>query len=219
MEWKKNMEKSISILAEIQNELKVPKLQMNEFGGYKYRSCGDILEAVKPICAKYGCALILTDNVEIVGDRFYVIATAKLINQDGAVIGETKAFARETVSRKGMDEAQVTGASSSYARKYALSGLFAIDDTRDADTMEAEKTEEENADTMEAEKTEKENADTMEAEKTEKENNVSAIADAINSAKTVDELMKIYNENKNLSKEILPILKNKKKELENGKAE
>ena len=193
MEWKKNMEKSISILAEIQNELKVPKLQMNEFGGYKYRSCGDILEAVKPICAKYGCALILTDNVEIVGDRFYVIATAKLINQDGAVIGETKAFARETVSRKGMDEAQVTGASSSYARKYALSGLFAIDDTRDADTMEAEKTE--------------------------NENNVSAIADAINSAKTVDELMKIYNENKNLSKEILPILKNKKKELENGKAE
>lgn len=193
MEWKKNMEKSISILAEIQNELKVPKLQMNEFGGYKYRSCGDILEAVKPICAKYGCALILTDNVEIIGDRFYVIATAKLINQDGAVIGETKAFARETVSRKGMDEAQVTGASSSYARKYALSGLFAIDDTRDADTMEAEKTE--------------------------NENNVSAIADAINSAKTVDELMKIYNENKNLSKEILPILKNKKKELENGKAE
>ncbi len=193
MEWKKNMEKSTSILAEIQNELKVPKLQMNKFGGYKYRSCGDILEAVKPICAKYGCALILTDNVEIVGDRVYVIATAKLINQDGAVIGETKAFARETVSRKGMDEAQVTGASSSYARKYALSGLFAIDDTRDADTMEAEKTE--------------------------KENNVSAIADAINSAKTVDELMKIYNENKNLSKEILPILKNKKKELENGKAE
>lgn len=193
MEWKKNMEKSINILAEIQNELKVPKRQMNEFGGYKYRSCGDILEAVKPICAKYGCALILTDNVEIIGDRFYVIATAKLINQDGAVIGETKAFARETVSRKGMDEAQVTGASSSYARKYALSGLFAIDDTRDADTMEAEKTEE--------------------------ENNVSAIADAINSAKTVDELMKIYNENKNLSKEILPILKNKKKELENGKAE
>lgn len=193
MEWKKNMEKSISILAEIQNELKVPKLQMNKFGGYKYRSCGDILEAVKPICAKYGCALILTDNVEIVGDRFYVIATAKLINQDGAVIGETKAFARETVSRKGMDEAQVTGASSSYARKYALSGLFAIDDTRDADTMEAEKTE--------------------------KENNVYAIADAINSAKTVDELMKIYNENKNLSQEILPILKNKKKELENGKAE
>lgn len=193
MEWKKNMEKSISILAEIQNELKVPKLQMNKFGGYKYRSCGDILEAVKPICAKYGCALILTDNVEIIGDRFYVIATAKLINQDGAVIGETKAFARETVSRKGMDEAQVTGASSSYARKYALSGLFAIDDTRDADTMEAEKTE--------------------------KENNVSAIADAINSAKTVDELMKIYNENKNLSTEILPILKNKKKELENGKAE
>lgn len=193
MEWKKNMEKSINILAEIQNELKVPKLQMNKFGGYKYRSCGDILEAVKPICAKYGCALILTDNVEIIGDRFYVIATAKLINQDGAVIGETKAFARETVSRKGMDEAQVTGASSSYARKYALSGLFAIDDTRDADTMEAEKTE--------------------------NENNVSAIADAINSAKTVDELMKIYNENKNLSKEILPILKNKKKELENGKAE
>lgn len=193
MEWKKNMEKSISILAEIQNELKVPKLQMNEFGGYKYRSCGDILEAVKPICAKYGCALILTDNVEIIGDRFYVIATAKLINQDGAVIGETKAFARETVARKKMDEAQITGASSSYSRKYALSGLFAIDDTRDADTMEAEKTE--------------------------KENNVSAIADAINAAKTVDELMKIYNENKNLSKEILPILKNKKKELENGKAE
>ena len=203
MEWKKNMEKSINILAEIQNELKVPKLQMNEFGGYKYRSCGDILEAVKPIYAKYGCALILTDNVEIVGDRFYVIATAKLINQDGAVIGETKAFARETVSRKKMDDAQLTGASSSYARKYALSGLFAIDDTRDADTMEAEKTE----------------ADTMEAEKTEKENNVSAIADAINSAKTVYELMKIYNENKDLSKEILPILKNKKKELENGKAE
>lgn len=123
------------ILVNIQHELKAPKNQRNSFGGYNYRSCEDILEAVKPILFKYGVAVVIEDEIVAVGNRVYVRATAKLKNgQD--IIAHSIAYAREPETKKGMDEAQITGATSSYARKYALNGLFAIDDTKDADTMD-----------------------------------------------------------------------------------
>lgn len=120
-------------LIAIQNELKCNKGQYNCFGKYSYRSCEDILEAVKPLLLKYGCALMLRDMIENIGDRFYVKAIASLYGEDGVLIGSSEAYAREDEAKKGMDGAQVTGASSSYARKYALNGLFCIDDTKDAD--------------------------------------------------------------------------------------
>ncbi len=120
----------------IQNELKAPKGQFNSFGRYKYRSCEDILESVKPLLHKYSCSLNISDEIVMVGDRFYVKSTATLRKDTGEVISSSVAYAREDESKKGMDGAQVTGAASSYARKYALNGLFCIDDTKDADTDE-----------------------------------------------------------------------------------
>ena len=120
----------------IQNELKAPKDLNNSFGGYKYRSCESILEALKPLLQKHSCSLVISDDIVCVGDRVYVKATAKLSDCEGDKSWEVNAFAREALSKKGMDEAQVTGAASSYARKYALNGLFAIDDTKDADTRD-----------------------------------------------------------------------------------
>jgi len=116
-------------LAEIQAKLKAPKGQMNKFGGYKYRSCEDILEAVKPLLGDL--VLTISDDITLVGDRVYVKATATV--SDGEQSISTTAFAREAEVKKGMDEAQITGSASSYARKYALNGLFCIDDTKDAD--------------------------------------------------------------------------------------
>lgn len=128
-------------LSNIQNELKAPKSQFNKFGGYKYRSCEDILEAVKPICKKNETTLVISDTLENIGDRYYIKATATLYNNEpdknGAIQKiENTAYAREEESKKGMDGSQITGTASSYARKYALNGLFNIDDTKDADTDE-----------------------------------------------------------------------------------
>ena len=119
-------------LTQIQSELKAPKNQYNSFGKYKYRNCEDILEAVKPLLAKYDCKLIITDEVINIGTRFYIKSTAKFKSEDGVV--EVSAMAREEESKKGMDGSQVSGAASSYARKYCLNGLFLIDDTKDADS-------------------------------------------------------------------------------------
>lgn len=118
-------------LALIQRTLNVPKNQLNKFGGYKYRSCEDILEAVKPLLGK--ATLTLTDDVFQLGDRFYIKATAQF--KDGGYSVTVSACAREPQSRKGMDEAQITGSTSSYARKYALNGLFCLSDTHDPDSM------------------------------------------------------------------------------------
>lgn len=118
-------------LNKIQTELKAPKTQKNSFGGYNYRSCEDILEAVKPLLEKYEAVILLNDEIELIGERFYVKATARYKDKDTDI--SVSAYAREPLSKKGMDEAQITGATSSYARKYALNGLFAIDDTKDAD--------------------------------------------------------------------------------------
>lgn len=118
-------------LVEIQNELKAPKSQFNKFGGYKYRNAEDILEAVKPLLFKHKCTLTISDDIVCAGDRIYVKATAVISN--GADSISVSAFAREPEAQKGMSESQITGASSSYARKYALNGMFAIDDTKDSD--------------------------------------------------------------------------------------
>ena len=119
-------------LAAVQSALKAPKSQRNNFGNYNYRSCEDIVESVKPLLKANGLLLNLTDELVMIGDRFYVKATAVVYDFDGGCVATT-AFAREEASKKGMDGSQVTGASSSYARKYALNGLFAIDDTKDSD--------------------------------------------------------------------------------------
>lgn len=121
-------------LQAIQTELKAPKTLFNSFGKYNYRSAETILEAVKPLLAKHNAELTLTDEIVEVGGRIYVKATARISNGSEAV--ETTAFAREPVEKKGMDDSQITGTASSYARKYALNGLFLIDDTKDADTDE-----------------------------------------------------------------------------------
>lgn len=118
-------------LVEIQNELKAPKSQFNKFGGYKYRNAEDILEAVKPLLFKHKCTLTISDDIVCAGDRIYVKSTAIISN--GADSISVSAFAREPEAQKGMSESQITGASSSYARKYALNGMFAIDDTKDSD--------------------------------------------------------------------------------------
>lgn len=121
-------------LIAIQQKLKAPKGQYNSFGKYNYRNCEDILEAVKPLLSESGLALILNDDVISIDGRFYIKAVANLYDEDGKIIATTSAIAREEETKKGMDGSQVTGASSSYARKYALNGLFAIDDTKDSDS-------------------------------------------------------------------------------------
>jgi hypothetical protein len=126
-------------LMKVQSELKAPKGQRNSFGNYNYRNCEDILEAVKPLLEKQGLVLLLTDKIEMVGDRFYVRAKATVLNSDGEM--SVEAYARESLDKKGMDQSQITGASSSYARKYALNGLFCIDDTKDDDGNECSRKE------------------------------------------------------------------------------
>jgi hypothetical protein len=122
-------------MSEIQLKLKAPKGQFNSFGKYKYRSCEDIVEAVKPVLGEYGYHLNMSDDIIGCGDRVYIKATCRVMEGE-KVIAESTALAREAEIKKGMDDGQVTGTSSSYARKYALNGLFAIDDTKDTDTNE-----------------------------------------------------------------------------------
>jgi hypothetical protein len=122
-------------LAAIQAKLKAPKDQYNSFGKYKYRSAEGILEAVKPLLKELNCTLWITDDLVFVGDRYYIKATATIRNESGEHVSAT-AFAREAASKKSSDEAQITGLASSYARKYALGGLFCIDEGKDPDTMD-----------------------------------------------------------------------------------
>ena len=136
-------------LRAIQCELNAPKNQYNKFGGYNYRNCEYILEAVKPLLKKYGAELTLTDKIVLIGDRFYVEATAVYTCKDDTVV--VTAFAREPDTKKGMDASQITGTASSYARKYALNGLFLIDDNKDPDTDEHHIESEARAERAEAE--------------------------------------------------------------------
>lgn len=138
-------------LIAVQSALKAPKGQYNSFGKYKYRSCEDILEAVKPLLKTNGLALVVKDEIIEIAGRVYVKATAQVLDENGAEISTT-AFAREPIEKKGMDDSQVTGSSSSYARKYALNGLFAIDDNKDADTDEEHKQKESGSKTSSSKK-------------------------------------------------------------------
>lgn len=126
----------LNSLISIQTELKAPKSQYNSFGKYNYRNCEDILEAVKPLLKKYGVSLMLSDKLNVIGERYYVEAVATLYNENDSV--SATASAREEETKKGMDGSQITGSASSYARKYALNGLFCIDDTKDSDYKPAE---------------------------------------------------------------------------------
>ena len=124
-------------VGDIQHKLKAPKGQYNSFGKYNYRSCEDILEGVKPLLKEHNLALLINDEIVQIGERYYVKATAKIT--DGRECVSATAYAREPDTKKGMDESQITGATSSYARKYALNALLCIDDTKDADTMDNSK--------------------------------------------------------------------------------
>ena len=117
----------------IQSSLKAPKGQTNKFGGYSYRSAEDILNAVKPLLNEWNCTLVINDEIVEVAGRVYVKANASLADSDSEEVITAQSFAREAETKKGMDEAQITGSASSYARKYSLNALFAIDDTKDAD--------------------------------------------------------------------------------------
>ncbi|MGF2129168.1 ERF family protein [Lactococcus lactis] len=128
-------------LIKIQSELKAPKGQKNTFGNYNYRSAEDILEAVKPLLSEQGLLMTITDIIEQIGERYYI--QAKVILTDGDDMVEVTGYARESLNKKGMDDSQITGTASSYARKYAMNGLFLIDDTKDSDSNE-NRTEREN---------------------------------------------------------------------------
>ena len=130
-------------LMHIQHELKAPKNLRNNFGGYNYRNAESILEALKPLLVKYGATVAITDTVEEIGGRIYIKATAVFYDTNNAIVPtiEVTAYAREAETKKGMDDAQITGATSSYARKYALNGLFLLDDTQDVDTEAYQKAE------------------------------------------------------------------------------
>ncbi len=130
------MDNLLSKLQKIQREMKAPKNLFNKFGNYSYRNAEGILEAFKPFGEKYKVTLVICDDVVIVGDRYYIKATATLLDTESETTISNSAFARESFDKKGQDDSQITGTASSYARKYALNGLFLLDDTKDSDTEE-----------------------------------------------------------------------------------
>ena len=167
-------------LVSIQSELKAPKGQFNSFGKYKYRSCEDVLEALKPLLKENECFLNMSDEIVLIGDRYYIKATATITNKSGTSLS-VSAFAREEESKKGMDASQLTGATSSYARKYALNGLFAIDDNKDADATnkgDEKKEERRNGEDL------KDKLETLKVK--------------IDNCKYADEVLSIWNENEDL---------------------
>ena len=191
-------------LINIQEKLKAPKGQWNNFGKYKYRSCEDILEAVKPLLVENKCQLTISDEVVSVGNRIYVKSTARIKNEAGEE-EFTIGFAREEESRKGMDGSQVTGASSSYARKYALNGMFCIDDTKDSDT------------TNDGEKSKNKAEKTLQTSALSKEDEeyLHMAIQEIRSATSKDVLVGVYNTYSTLhtNKQFMDALSTRKKEV------
>jgi hypothetical protein len=171
-------------LLAIQQELKAPKNQWNKFGNYSYRNLEDILEAVKPLCDKHGVVLILSDKVISVGDKNYVEVTSTLYDLSGKVIAQSTASAREATTQKGMNDAQITGSSSSYAGKYSVSKMFLIDDTKDADTNEFKN----QSDNTPAPKNKQIDIEDQIKETFE----TKPLTDEANACKTMDELAKWY---------------------------
>ena len=200
------METLVSKLIAVQGELKAPKGQYNSFGKYKYRSCEDILEAVKPLLVKNGLLMTITDDVLMIGDRIYIKATVTV--SDGKDSVTNSAFAREEETKKGMDGSQVTGASSSYARKYALNGMFCIDDTRDSDATNVGDSEPKQAAKPVSPKP---------APKTAQLTYEQAI-ELIENTKNIDELKAIHKNNPHLqdSKGFMSLLTAKKTAIMNG---
>lgn len=184
-------------LIQIQTKLNAPKNQRNTFGGFNYRSAEDILESLKPLLKETECFLNITDSIELVGDRYYIKATATITNKEGVQVSSS-AFAREELTKKGMDSSQITGSTSSYARKYALNGLFAIDDNKDADTDEFKK---------------QQNKPTKEEDNTE---DVSLALQQIKEAQTLSDLTKVYNDWTGFQKDrrFLSSLTAKRKQIE-----
>ena len=139
-----NVQKLINVIAKLQ----VGKDHKNQFGGYSYRNAEDILAGLKPLMVEYGVLVLISDSIEMVGDRYYVKATVKVYDtEDGSLLAENSAYARETAMKKGMDEAQITGSASSYARKYALAGMFNLSPAADPDELEPVKEERKPAET------------------------------------------------------------------------
>lgn len=162
-------------LIQIQTKLNAPKGQRNTFGGFNYRSAEDILESLKPLLKETECFLNITDSIELVGDRYYIKATATITNKEGVQVSSS-AFAREELTKKGMDASQITGSTSSYARKYALNGLFAIDDSKDADTDEFKKQQD------------------KQTKEVDSKEDVSLALQQIKEAQTLGDLTKVYND-------------------------
>lgn len=183
-------------LIDIQSRLSVPKSLRNSFGNYNYRSAELILEALKPLLKENNCTLTINDDIVMVGDRTYIKATATIRNEKGET-ETTTAFAREPLSKKGQDDSQVTGAASSYARKYALNGLFCIDDTKDADALNVNKEYTQAAD-----------------------DNLEGIIANINMTSTIEDLTRIWNEcyAYQSNKAFVSALTNRKKQLQNKSA-
>jgi hypothetical protein len=178
--YNKIINKVMKELVSIQSELKAPKGQFNSFGKYKYRSCEDVLEALKPLLKENECFLNMSDEIVLIGNRYYIKATATITNNSGTSLS-VSAFAREEESKKGMDASQLTGATSSYARKYALNGLFAIDDNKDADaTNKGDEKKEESRNGQDLK-------DKLESLKVK-----------IDNCKYADEVLSIWNENEDL---------------------
>lgn len=176
-------------LIAIQEELKAPKNLYNKFGGYNYRSAESILEAVKPLLTKNKCILTVSDDIKLIGDRYYIEATATLSN--GIEEVSTKAYAREEESKKGMDASQLTGSASSYARKYALNGLFALDDNKDADDTD-------NRDDGTKTTTAKPTSKTISKEELPSDNfDAKAVTKIVEGMKSIDELKSYWNDNPN----------------------
>lgn len=178
----------MSILGDIRKELKAPKNLYNSFGKYKYRNFESICEAIKPLLTKYGADLVVTDSMAQVGDRNYVRATA-ILTKDGEEVARCEGWAREQDTKKGMDDAQLTGTTSSYARKYAVNGLFLIDDTKDPDTDEY-RVETEN---RSAQKAEEKKMDDVAGQKIGVERAVTLMKLLVAKNVNIESLKKMYN--------------------------
>lgn len=205
----------IKNLPNIQNEMNVQKSRYNKFGGYNYRSCEDILQEAKRVCEKYGCYVMVTDSIEFIEGRFYVKATAKIVETETGFIESCSAFAREEDSKKGMDSAQLTGATSSYARKYALCGLFAIDDSIDNDVMNGDpETKGKQQKTASKQGTNQSNTGSN-------SNCLGALIDEIKKATTYKQLGDLHKNNANYhqNSEFMNALVVRKAELEKAEAE
>lgn len=203
----------IKNLSKIQNEMNVKKGRYNKFGGYYYRSCEDILQAAKEVCDKYGCYVNVTDSIEYIEGRFYVKATAKVVDIETGESEKAIAFAREEESKKGMDGSQLTGATSSYARKYALCGLFAIDDSIDTDSLNETQENEGKA----ANKKSSKPSSTSQPDNSKTQ--IAVLIGYVNECTTVEQLSSLFKANQAYQSDstFMNALSKKRAEIEGGK--